>query len=340
MSSEHTDPVALDALDRRLLDDFQRGFPLVPAPFAEIAARLGCNEGEVIERLRALRASGAVSRVGAVFRPRAVAASTLAAMAVPPERLDAVAAVVSGYRAVNHNYEREHRVNLWFVVNAPDDAGRDRVLANVAARTGIKVMSLPMLEDYHIDLGFRMDQRPEAVPRRVAPRAPETCALGAAEHRVAEALQGGLALVARPYRALARAAGLDEAQAIDALAALLARGVIKRLGVVVRHHELGYRANAMAVWDAPDERAGPLGRRMAELPFVTLCYRRARHRPEWPYNLYCMIHGRHRATVRAQLAELATHCGLDAAQCEVLFSRRRFKQRGALPFGAGRIAAA
>ena len=144
----------LDDIDRRLLNEFQRDFPLSPTPYTDIARHLGISETLVIERLRVLQTAGTVSRIGPVFRPNRIGASTLAAMAVPSDQLEAVAALVSAYAAVNHNYEREHDYNLWFVVAAADEAQLAAVLVDVAQRTGIEVISLPMLEDYHIDLGF------------------------------------------------------------------------------------------------------------------------------------------------------------------------------------------
>ena len=147
-------PLPLDDLDRRLLNDFQNGFPLVHRPFAEIAARLNADEADVIARLERLNRTGAVSRVGPVIKPRRVGASTLAAMAVPPERLDWVAALVSSYAEVNHNYEREHRFNLWFVLTASDEERLAEVMDEIASLAGIEVLDLPMLEEYHIDLGF------------------------------------------------------------------------------------------------------------------------------------------------------------------------------------------
>jgi DNA-binding Lrp family transcriptional regulator len=144
----------LDALDRRLLDDFQSGIPLAPRPFARMADQLGVTEAEVIARLQRLTEAGAVSRVGPVFRPRQVGASTLAAMAVPPERLAEVATLVNGFAEVNHNYEREHHFNLWFVLTAPDQTRLERVLDEIGRRAGLPVLDLPMLAEYHIDLGF------------------------------------------------------------------------------------------------------------------------------------------------------------------------------------------
>lgn len=147
---------AVSPLERRLLDEYQHGLPLEPRPFARIAAELGVSEREVLESLARLQAAGVVSRVGPVLRPNRVGVSTLAAMAVPPERLDDVAAMVSALPEVNHNYAREHHFNLWFVVTASDRAHLDGVLDTIAEGTGLEVMDLPMLEEYFIDLGFRL----------------------------------------------------------------------------------------------------------------------------------------------------------------------------------------
>ena len=150
----HTNEAVLNDLERRLLNDFQHDFPSSPTPYADIAHQLGASEAEVLEALARLKQQGAVSRVGAVLRPNTVGVSTLAAMAVPPESLDQVAALVSACTEVNHNYEREHRLNLWFVANAPDAPRLQAVLNDIAARSGYEVLSFPLLEDYHIDLGF------------------------------------------------------------------------------------------------------------------------------------------------------------------------------------------
>ncbi len=146
----------LTELDRRLLNDFQQDFPLSPTPYADMARDLGVTEAEVLARLEALKGAGAVSRIGAVVRPNTIGVSTLAAMAVPPEQLESMAELVNGYTEVNHNYEREHRLNLWFVATAPDAVRLSAVLDEIAGRTGYEVLSFPLVEDYHIDLGFEM----------------------------------------------------------------------------------------------------------------------------------------------------------------------------------------
>jgi DNA-binding Lrp family transcriptional regulator len=151
----------------------------------------------------------------------------------------------------------------------------------------------------------------------------------AEDRRLLAAIQNGLPLVSRPYAAIGAQVGLSEAEVIAALRGLRGQGVIKRFGVIVRHHELGYRANAMVVFDIPDEQVRAAGERLATLPFVTLCYRRPRRPPLWPYNLFCMIHGQDRAVVLEQIAQASAAAGLDGVARAVLFSARRFKQQGA-----------
>ncbi|MEW8027727.1 MAG: Lrp/AsnC family transcriptional regulator [Candidatus Thiodiazotropha sp.] len=144
----------LNALERRLLNDFQDGFPLTPRPFRTIAERVGSTESEVMTTIQNLQSHRLISRVGPVFRPNRVGASTLAAMEVPKDRLEHVADIVSSYGEVNHNYEREHSLNLWFVVTAEDRESLNRVLQEIEKRSGLEVIDLPMVEDFYINLGF------------------------------------------------------------------------------------------------------------------------------------------------------------------------------------------
>ncbi len=153
-SSRTTQVPDLPELDRRLLDEFQRDFPITSRPYAELARRLETEEETVIARLDQLRQLGLISRVGAVVAPHRAGWSTLAAMAVPEARLGEVAALVSGFAEVNHNYEREHRLNLWFVVTGADAGQVAAVLRDIEARTGLAVLDLPLVEAYRLDLGF------------------------------------------------------------------------------------------------------------------------------------------------------------------------------------------
>jgi DNA-binding Lrp family transcriptional regulator len=147
--------------------------------------------------------------------------------------------------------------------------------------------------------------------------------------KLIEAIQEGLPLVPRPYLAIGEHIGLSENEVILGIQHLLDKGIIKRFGTVVRHRQLGYRANAMIVWDIPDEHVAQFGQRVKQFDFVTLCYRRPRQLPHWPYNLFCMIHGQEREAVLQQLQIMINDCQLQQTPHQILFSRRCFKQRGA-----------
>ncbi len=317
-----------ETFEFRLLNEFQRDFPLCPAPFAELATRLGVAEKAVLGCLEKLRREGKISRVGAVFAPKRIGASTLAAMAVAPDHLEAVAAAVNRFPEVNHNYEREHRYNLWFVVTAASEGRLQATLGAIEKAAGHPLLALPLLEEFHIDLGFSLQgekQKSVAAARPVHPAAP----IGESERRLVSVLQEGLPFFIRPFALIAERIGASESEVLIRIRRWLDEGDIKRFGVVVRHRELGYTANAMLVHDVPDDQVSEIGRAMAEEAAVTLCYRRPRSLPDWPYNLFCMIHGRERGEVEAIIADLRQRHGLSDADHEVLFSLTRYKQNGA-----------
>lgn len=143
-------------LEKKLLNDFQRGMSLSLTPYADIADQLGVSEKEVMTSMQSLQDRGAISRVGPVFRPNRIGVSTLAAMSIPEHELECVARIVSAFPEVNHNYKREHKYNLWFVVTASSEEHLDIVLHEIEQHAEHPLMSLPMLEDYFIDLGFKL----------------------------------------------------------------------------------------------------------------------------------------------------------------------------------------
>lgn len=150
----HCQAQDFDALDRRLIDCYQRGLPVCTRPFHAVAERLGTAESEVIARLERLQSLGVLSRVGPIFDHARAGASLLAAVAVPEAERDAFAELINAAPGVNHNYAREHDYNLWFVMTAPDEPELEARLEALEARLGVPILRLPMLEGFHIDLSF------------------------------------------------------------------------------------------------------------------------------------------------------------------------------------------
>ena len=352
-------------LEQHLLNDFQYDMSLSETPFADMAKQLGVSESEVLASTKSLQERGVISRVGPVFKPNTIGISTLAAMSVPDQDVQGVAKIINSFVEVNHNYQREHDYNLWFVVTAPGQEHLDIVLYQIERQTGYSLLSLPMLKDYFIDLAFDLVSSTKqqadtdvVEPNRPAPngteagniefgagigpdsvKSPATRGLAvkdraagdlsADDRALIRAVEHGLPIVSRPYRGIARLLNNTEQEVISRLQRLIDSGSIKRYGIVVRHLELGYTANGMVVWDVPDDGVDELGIRIGKYICVALSYQRPRRLPQWPYNLFTMVHGRNRQEVMKKVEGIIQDCNLQGINHTILFSTRRFKQRGA-----------
>jgi len=326
----------VDAVDAALVDGWQSGFPVRERPFEAVAADVGVDEEEALQRVQRLYDDGVFRRFGPVLNPPVIGSSTLAAVRAPVDRFDEVAEVINGYEQVNHNYARDHEWNMWFVVTAASKERRDAILAEIEDRTGCEVLVLPMLTDFYIDLEFpvvngdRFARESLAETDVAATSISERAAadLSALDRRVLLEVQGGFPLTATPYRDVAEAVGAPVGEVLASVERLLADGCIKRIGCVVNHLVTGFDANCMVVWDVPDDELDDRGVEVGKLPYVTLCYHRPR-RPdqEWSYNLFTMIHGREHDAVDAKIDELAAeYLPVDH---ERLYSTETLKQTGA-----------
>jgi siroheme decarboxylase len=308
-----------------IADRWQRGLPLVPQPFAAMGKAHDLTGQEVLDGLVRLKSRGMLVRVGAVVRPHSAGASTLAALSCPPHDLPRIARMVSEEAPVNHNYERAHALNLWFVVTSPGPKELGEALQRIAARTGCEVLDLRLERAYHIDLGFRLGA---GAPKPVfIDRAGRFAT--ALERVLLAAIEDGLPLHPQPFAMIARRIGWSEESVLASLAQMQRDAIITRLGCVLHHRKLGFTANAMAVWNVPDDEVDRYGADLARKPGVTLCYRRNCQLPHWPYNLFAMVHGTDEHEVRRDLAHLNEACGLSGFDSAILFSRRCFTQKGA-----------
>lgn len=323
----------MNQLQRRLIDEWQGGFPLCERPFAVVAERLDADEDTVLQALRELLADGTLTRFGPLYQiERLGGAFSLAALQVPEEvEFDRIAAIVNGFPEVAHNYRRDHAFNMWFVLATETPAGMNDTVARIAAATGLPVFNFPKEREYFIEARFAVGarrvepSRPLAERRVVSALSPE---------RLAElrplllATQAGLPLTPQPYHALAIQLDSDAATVIAGLQALLDAGAIRRIGVVPNHYRIGYAANGMTVWDVADAKVDELGEEVGALEFVTHCYRRPRQWPGWPYNLFAMVHGASRDEVAAKADRIAAILGDACRARDILYSTRILKKTG------------
>jgi DNA-binding Lrp family transcriptional regulator len=318
----------LDPTDKKLLNLLQNEFPLTPAPFADLAGTLGITEDEVLERTRRLRQGGIIRHLSAIFDVYRVGyKSSLVAMIVPPERLDEAAAIVSAHPGVSHNYSRDHRFNLWFVMAIPREQDFEATVACMAEKAAAsRTILLPALRLYKIDVRYDMEEgagrsggNGQGAGKRKRPRRDLT----AEEVALVRVLQRELPIVARPFAEGARALGLAEEELLARARDMLEEGVMRRFAAVLRHQEAGFLANGMACWVVPEERVDEVGQVLAASPRVSHCYRRPTY-PDWPYALFSMVHARSREQCEAIVADLSRHTSI--SDYAILYSTKEYKK--------------
>lgn len=323
--------VTCNPLGSALLEQWQRDFPLVSRPFAEIARRHLVTESDVIACFERLKAQEAISRVGGIVRPNTLGASTLAAMSAPPERADAIGAILSAEPGINHVYLRENSWNLWFVVTGPDRTYVDAVREKMRRLTDHHILDLKLERPFHIDLGFSLGASvSQPKPYRIGAVAPKPYAAEPGDRRLVQMLTSGLPIMPQPFREAARQLGTSEDALLERARALLDAGVVTRIGAIVRHHTLGWRSNAMVVWDVDPDAVEAAGLVLSRVPGINLCYRRTRYEGHWPYNLYCMVHARSREDAFGVIETATEAAGLAMSPRQVLFSSKCYKQTGAM----------
>ncbi|MEI8242917.1 MAG: hypothetical protein WCI17_06590 [bacterium] len=310
--------------DSQLLVALQKGLPLEPRPFACLGRDLGLSEEAVLAKVHALFASGVARRFGAVFDSRSLGyESTLCAADIPAADLAAAAGRISPHPGITHCYEREGHPNLWFTLTAPA-AELLPEIARVAGTLGpYEVLNLPALRKFKIEaiFGRAAAEEDPAAPtaRATVPAAPLT----EHERRVVRRLQDNLAVSADPFGALAQDLGRDPAELLALLRRWEQTGVIRRIGLILRHRQLGFSANSMCVWPVTADRLQAAGESMAKSRHVTHCYERPGF-PAFPFNLYAMIHAKSRAEAIDIFQQLGAGAGLPEGR--MLWSMREFKK--------------
>jgi len=354
LTKQSSSELQLSTLQQAIINNFQKEFPLCAHPYEAIAQLLDSSEQEILLAVEDLNEQGVLSRVGPVFDHNKAGASTLAAIAVPPKKLDKIAGIVNQFEQVNHNYAREayskeQKYNLWFVVTANNPMALAETLQEIELLTGLPILVLPMEASYHIDLGFKInfakhklnpvEKRSINKIKRPAITADNTEYLNQVQKDLLlGVLEEGLPATAQPFDEIAKNLNVIPSQVIKQITQWQHNGLIRRFGLVVKHRKLGFNANAMVVWNIPDEFVDIIAGQLSTFDEVSLCYRRPRRLPDWNYNLFCMIHGTDRDVVLAQIAKITQqivrenshlwHSAKDLQQ-EILFSTKAYKQHGA-----------
>lgn len=313
-----------------LLLAIQKGLPLEADPLGRLGAPLGLSARQVLERVQELIRTGVGRRFGAVFDSASLGyQSTLCAADVPEDRLDHAAAALAPHPGVTHCYQRDGHPNLWFTLTAMADAHGREIARISAALAPSEVLSFPALRVFKIEAVFdsrggsghaaRQAASPErgSIRRTAAPPLPER------EREVVRRMQGMMPVTEDPFRTLAEELQWDPSDFVSLLARWKQAGILRRVGLIVRHRQVGFSANSMCVWPVPPGRLEEAGRTMARSRRVSHCYERPAA-PCFPYNLYAMVHAQSREELEHAFGELSREAGLDGGK--MMWSVREFKK--------------
>ena len=322
--------VALDDVDRRLLNLMQGSFPIAPRPYQRVAAQAGISEEQAIARVSELIAERIIRQVTPIFDTRALGySSMLVAAKVDPETPWRAANVINGHPGVSHNYLRNHEFNIWFTIATEPDSplGLDGTLEALGREAGAEsIRQLPTLKLFKIRMDLEMEGDTKELARAVEAAPPaETERQPYDEFDVAviRELQGDMPVVAEPYAPAAERLGIPQERLLSHLEGMQERRLLRRVAAILFHRRAGFSANGMGVWKVPDERIVELGPQMAAFRGISHCYQRPTYE-DWPYSVFTMAHGRSKEECDAILDSIAAHTGI--SERATLYSSTEFKK--------------
>jgi DNA-binding Lrp family transcriptional regulator len=318
----------IDKVDKQLLNEIQWVFPLTDRPYLEISKRYNISEKDVMQRTSHLKEIGLIRQINAIFDTRRLGyKSALVAFMVKPNKLDQVAEQVNKHSGVSHNYERDHEFNMWFTLAVPPYAELKTDLDRMASIDGVvKYRVLPTLKLYKIGVRLDMVNEDAKVPEpsdEFKILNPRKLNLTERDKEFIRELQKDLKVIPEPFKELADTLGITTSQLFAKAKEYEDLGVMRRFAAILRHRDAGFTANGMAVWKVPVSKIDEVGNKLAAFPQVSHCYRRPIY-PDWPYNLFSMIHARTTEAAEKIVGHMSDSIGIK--DYRILFSLREFKK--------------
>jgi len=330
---------ALNEREQRVLNLIQQNFPLDSDPYQVLADALDDGADDVHAAVSALYARGIIRRIGAFFDAAKLGyASTLVAARVAEDALEHSAQLASSFPEVTHNYQRDGAYNLWFTIIAAQQQLIDEILNVVRACAGVLALAqLPARRIFKLRVNFSFPIGDALIDATVASRqssSPENSdiVLSDSDRQLIARVSGDLGTTRHPYRIIATELNLTEEALLRRLRDFYDAGVQRRLGAVLRHQLTGFNANGLTVWDVPESEMARVAELLAAIPAISHCYERPRL-PDWPYNLYAMLHALTRESCEATAAKIAATAGINAYR--ILYSVREFKKTSLQYFTPG-----
>ncbi len=314
-------------MKNELLYQLQHAFPMTQKPFALIAQTLDSTEEEVLAAVAQLKEEGIIRQTSAIFDTKRLGyKSSLVAFKVAEDQIEQAAEIINAHPGVSHNYLRNHAYNIWFTMAvAPDSKfGLEKTIEILKARTGAEdAIILPTLKMFKIKV--QMDTTGKRAKKEKVKKAIHKEITLTTQHiAVIKELQKDIAVTSEPYAEAISRLGMDYETFFAIAHELKDTGVMRRFATILNHRKAGFSANAMSVWSVPEEDGERIGQEMAEFSAVSHCYLRPKY-PNWPYNLFAMVHAKTQEECDALIDEMAKESGL--TEYGKLYSSVEFKKQ-------------
>ncbi len=314
-------------MENELLFEMQNAFPMTERPFKAVAEKLNTTEEEVLSLVQTLKDDKIIRQTSAIFDTKRLGyKSSLVAFKVPEDKIDQAAEIINQHPGVSHNYLRNHDYNIWFTMAvAPDSKlGLEKTIEILKERTGADdAIILPTLKMFKISV--KMDTTGKrAKKEKVKKVLHKEIDLTPLHISVIKELQKDIEVVKEPFKAAAEKLGLSYEKFFEIAQELKESGVMRRFATILNHRKAGFGANAMSVWAVPEDKGEEIGREMAEFSAVSHCYLRPSY-PNWPYNLFAMVHAKTQEECDTLIEEMAKESGL--TEYGKLYSTVEFKKQ-------------
>jgi len=310
-----------------LLYQMQHAFPMTRYPFRTIAETIGSSEAEVIKTVRRLKDEKIIRQTSAIFDTKRLGyKSSLVAFKVPEKKIDAAAEIINAHPGVSHNYLRNHAYNIWFTMAVEPDSrfGLEKTIEILKEQSGAEdAIILPTLKMFKISV--KMDTTGKRAKKEKVKKAAHKEIELTPEHiALIKALQRDIDVVAEPFKQITEDLNISYERLFKVAHELKDAGVMRRFATILNHRRAGFGANAMSVWAVPEEKGEEIGRQLAEFSAVSHCYLRPSY-PNWPYNLFAMVHAKTQEECDTLIEEMAQETGL--TEYGKLYSTVEFKKQ-------------
>jgi len=314
-------------MENELLFQMQNAFPITQRPFEVIAKELNTTEEEILSMVQKLKEEKIIRQTSAIFDTKRLGyKSSLVAFKVAEDKIDEAASIINAHPGVSHNYLRNHDYNIWFTMAvAPDSKlGLEKTIEILKERTGAEdAIILPTLKMFKISV--KMDTTGKrAKKEKLKKLAHKEIKLTPLHIHVIKELQKDIEVIAEPFEKAIEKLGLSYERFFELANELKESGVMRRFATILNHRKAGFGANAMSVWAVPKEKGEEIGREMAEFSAVSHCYLRPSY-PNWPYNLFAMVHAKTQEECDTLIEEMAKESGL--TEYGKLYSTVEFKKQ-------------